>query len=663
MSVKSLGLKIFSIAALLALSACNPAKPYMGSSADFFWESDQTRISPEDGSLNVWSGFTVEMGVFRASDRDSSLALWRRAPVTNARLEIEYQLRGNPAVFSSPGLKATPRNLAISPDFRCSDFRIDLRSGLNVLVFRTRPGSQLKIREVRLGDPTKRKHLENGDSLLLCPPPGTGELTLKGKGQVEIQTTLFGQGKEKLPVGKMKTGWFSSTLKIPFSLADRGCLKITSVSGRFTVSAYSSRPAPRQPALRPSRFAAKPDVFIFLLDACQAAHLGAYGYPRPTSPHLDRLAREAMVFENAYANATFTKASVPSFFTGLFPDSDDVFPRAKLTLQQFLKSQDYAVSILSTSFFVSDFVGFPRQGTRHFEYFADWHLPLEKERIVRRFCALLEPPAPRFVYLHYLEPHLPIVPPPPFRDMFKAGEKTDPSAARTFGKLPDPGQRTHNDQWELFFDPAGKKDEKDQVMFKLWHDKNYRHSRDLTPEQVQKVVDDYDSSIAYIDAEVGKLLSCLKAKNIYDDSMIVIMADHGEALYEHKEWFHGNNVYDETSRVPMIVKFPKKMGLQGRSSAWSSSSTSFPPWLTPAGYVCPWRGGACWSRPSIPLSTIPWSFRARAIKFRFTACAGRTGTICTIWKLSRNNCLICGVTAGRMSMANMRNSAACFSCG
>jgi arylsulfatase A-like enzyme len=148
--------------------------------------------------------------------------------------------------------------------------------------------------------------------------------------------------------------------------------------------------------------------------------------------------------------------------------------------------------------------------------------------------------------------------------MFRAGDKTNPAAARTFGKLPAPNQRKHNDQWELFFNPDGKKDERNQVMFKLWHDKNYRHSRDLTPEQVQKVVDDYDSSIAYIDAEVGKLLSCLKAKNIYDDSVIMIMADHGEALYEHKEWFHGNNVYDETSRVPMIVKFPKKMGLQGR---------------------------------------------------------------------------------------------------
>lgn len=556
-------IKIFIFIGVLVLGACRQTRPFTAFSNDFYWESDQSQISATDGTLNIWSGFLITEGAFHSDKRKSSLDLWRRTPLTNVLLKIDYQLEGSSAVFSLPGNKSRRLVLPCSSKFRRIDCHVNLKKGLNLLSFSTKPGSRLVVRGVSVGEPVMRRHLEKGESLTLFPPPGEGELTLAGKGRIGIETTLFRQTGEKKTRREDSTGLFSSTLRIPFSFLERGCLKITSVSGRFNISGYFNRPKPVAP-IQSLRFKGKPDVFIFLLDACQASHLGIYGYQRPTSPNIDRLARDATVFESAYANATYTRASVPSFFTGIFPDSDDSFSLAKVTLPQFLNSQGYIVNILSTSFFVSDLVRFPRQGVQIFEYFPDWRLPTEKERIIRRFCTLLESPAPRFTYLHYLEPHLPIVPPPPFRDMFNKEKKANGGGANTFGNLPPASKRKDKDQWEMFFNKDGKKESGNQIMFQIWHDKKLRHSRNLSPEQVQEVIDDYDSSIAYIDAEVGKLLACLKVKNLYDDSLIVIMADHGEALYEHKEWFHGNNVFEETSRVPMIVKFPRKMGLTGR---------------------------------------------------------------------------------------------------
>ena len=225
------------------------------------------------------------------------------------------------------------------------------------------------------------------------------------------------------------------------------------------------------------------------------------------------------------------RPALPVIFTGLFPDnSNNSFSQAKTTLFQFLQGQGYTVSLQSESFFISERSNFPRAGVHSLDYYPDWREPAAKKRIIQRFCELLKNPSPRFIYLHYLEPHLPIVPPPPFRDMFNT---------------------------------KGKVKQGERLTFSIYQNPKLAHSL-MTPDQVQEVVDDYDSSIAYIDGEVGKLLNCLKTRGLYNDSLIIIMADHGEALYEHQEWFHGGNVYEETTHVPLIVKFPQQMGLKGR---------------------------------------------------------------------------------------------------
>jgi len=90
------------------------------------------------------------------------------------------------------------------------------------------------------------------------------------------------------------------------------------------------------------------------------------------------------------------------------------------------------------------------------------------------------------------------------------------------------------------------------------------------------VIDDYDSTIRYVDSEVGKLFETLKKMGVYDSSFIIFTSDHGEALYEHGTWGHGQNVYEETSRVPLIMKFPAKMKLKGRIERITQLADIFP---------------------------------------------------------------------------------------
>ena len=86
----------------------------------------------------------------------------------------------------------------------------------------------------------------------------------------------------------------------------------------------------------------------------------------------------------------------------------------------------------------------------------------------------------------------------------------------------------------------------------------------FSPEEVQAVVDNYDSAIAFIDSVVGKLIQSLKDRGSYDNSLVIVLSDHGESLYERAFWGHGHQVYEETARVPLLVKFPASLGLKGR---------------------------------------------------------------------------------------------------
>ncbi len=204
-------------------------------------------------------------------------------------------------------------------------------------------------------------------------------------------------------------------------------------------------------------------------------------------------------------------------------------PQTMLTLPEYLNAKGYATSIFSSNVVTSPRCGFT-QGVDDFQWISSRFDAPKDVSITNGFVGWLEKASPpHFSYMHFIHPHFPKVPPDDFPITFRPGK-----VKTTLGRMNELVRK------------GGK------------------HKTPLSAEELQEITDTYDSSIAWVDSEFGKILARLKSRGLYDDSLIVFLADHGEAQGEHGVLGHGRNVYNETTKVPLIVKYPKRMNLKGR---------------------------------------------------------------------------------------------------
>lgn len=268
-----------------------------------------------------------------------------------------------------------------------------------------------------------------------------------------------------------------------------------------------------------------PLVVLYLTDTLRADHLGVYGYARPTSPQLDAFAKDAVVFEQAIAQASWTKPSVASIFTSLLPGRHrvvqlrDPLDAGFTTLAEMLAGKGLATgAAVGNSVIYLEGHNF-EQG---FDYFAGVHGAGDKpskdpkaKDVVDAALQWLDARAgfPTFVYVHTMDPHVPYAPPPPFDQMFEPHPLPDRPAA----------------------DPR--------------HD--YRESADR-----ERMIAQYDGDVAYNDQQFGRFLGELKSRGLYDRALLIFVADHGEEFQDHGQWLHGRSVFDELVRIPLLVKFP-----------------------------------------------------------------------------------------------------------
>jgi arylsulfatase len=261
-----------------------------------------------------------------------------------------------------------------------------------------------------------------------------------------------------------------------------------------------------------------PTLVLVSIDCLRADHVGAYGYPLPTTPSIDTVAREATVFENAFATASWTLPSHMSMFTGLPPSLHGATKWEKLS-----SSVDYLPELLSRS-------GFRAAGvvswiylsqTYGFERGFDWYQvfdPPEAGDIVDGAIEALQKGRgqPQFVFAHLWGAHWPYTSTP--EDLARLGGRPrDLSSLHDSIRTGEPP----NDDREL-----------------------------------EEIVRLYDASIASADRELGRLFRELKSMGLWEGSLLVITSDHGEAFFEHRHWQHSKTLYDEITRVPLIVKWP-----------------------------------------------------------------------------------------------------------
>jgi len=531
---------------LLLLPGCSQA-PSRDLPSSLIWDKDQTRISPADGAMNIWEGFRVEKDHFATDRNFSRFILWRQHAAIVA-VTVDYSLQGNQVKFTTN--RNQRKRLLPSREFKQDRFDLHLSAGFNFLEISKKSKDILKIRSIQIGARREKAepHLLPGQGFSFFHLPGRGQIELRGRGEIEI-TERWSEGEEvRARSRRRKSGWLSGKISHALDLSSPGTFTVTALKGGFNVSSFHyTDNAPTAAAAAKVVFKDKPNIHIVLSDACQGHHLGTYGYPRNTSPHIDAFARDAVVYENAYANAVFTSSSVATIFTGLYPDSHKVrvlyanLPQQLLTLPEFVDSKGYATAVFSSHFVTSpkrEFI----QGVDDYYNIREKRRTATDPSIFERFSGWFNatPPA-LFSYMHFIQPHFPMMPPADFPVSFR---------------------------------PENKKISQERM-----HALTLRKIRTRTfPDsaEIQELTDGYDSSIAWVDSEFGKILSQLKAKKRYDDSMIVFLADHGEALGEHGVLGHGDNVYEETTRVPLIVKYPKNMGLQGRVRSLVELADIFP---------------------------------------------------------------------------------------
>lgn len=535
-----------ALALLLLLPACSAPRAARDLPPTWVWERDQDRIHPDDGTLNVWEGFTVKPGRFVCGDEGGQFILWRRR-ASEAELSVEYALRGRPATLAVNGGAAL--KLAPGAEFHRQSFRVPLAAGFNFLRFARKGKGDLQVRAVTVGARSlpPRPHLRRGESVSFFVPAGSGRLELRGGGRARFEEQALDDEPLPAVVSERGSGLFSRRIRHELALARPTAVRVTCLRGELSVGSFAFRPAPRPAPPAHPRLQGRPDITIILGDACQTRHLGIYGYGRNTSPHIDAFAADAVVYENAHANASFTRSSVATLLTGLYPDSHKVrvlqhgLPTQLLTLPEYLNARGYRTGVFSSSTVVAPHFGL-NQGVERFANVRGLKFDGNNPLLLGKFSDWWRRvEGPRFTYVHFLQPHLPTVPPPGFPLPFTHEGKV-PSYARMI-KLAERGKHP-----ELPF----------------------------ADDDVREITLGYDASISWTDGEIGKILAMIRERGLYDESLIVFLADHGEALREHGVVGHGSNVFEETTRVPLIVKYPRSLGLSGRAAFVCEVADIFP---------------------------------------------------------------------------------------
>jgi arylsulfatase A-like enzyme len=284
-----------------------------------------------------------------------------------------------------------------------------------------------------------------------------------------------------------------------------------------------------------------PNIVMILVDTLRADHMSVYGYgywgdavggyEPPTTPNLERLAGQGVVFKRVIAPSSWTKTSMASIMTGCNPSRHgaqgvkDVLPRELTTIAEALAGQGYYTIGVNTNPWLKPIFGF--NAGFHVYHTLPCEVSLANAWDVNRSAVELLEQVPEgrpvFLYLHYMDVHSPYA---PRREFFSEPPVTIPG----LGVVAD--------------------DELDIL---------YRRRGLDAPAVVQRIIKLYDGEIRGVDAAIDQLLKELQRENWFDNTIVAITSDHGEEFCEHGGIEHGKNLYPEVYEVPLIFIWPDRL--------------------------------------------------------------------------------------------------------
>jgi arylsulfatase A-like enzyme len=301
----------------------------------------------------------------------------------------------------------------------------------------------------------------------------------------------------------------------------------------------------------------RPNIVLIVMDATRAQNLSCYGYQRPTTPHLERFAERAVVYEQAISTSCWSLPCHASIFTGLYParhgadDQHQFLDRHIPTLPELLRNYGYRTLAFCTKRDIGPETGMDRG----FAQFNPDHLPASARRIARRvengiarmlgqrdaglrahlrqigslLPRLKANGQPFFMFLSTVESHIPYNPPKKYWQFLPKGV----SAKQI--------QELNQDRWKYMIGRAPMCERDFELLCAL-----------------------YDGGVAYADAGIARFLAWLEQLGMLDRTMVIIMGDHGENLGEHHLMAHGYCLYDTVVGVPLIIHYPQGTSAPGQ---------------------------------------------------------------------------------------------------
>jgi arylsulfatase len=308
----------------------------------------------------------------------------------------------------------------------------------------------------------------------------------------------------------------------------------------------------------PAKSAAqRANVLIIVLDAARADHCGCYGYRRETTPNIDRLAEESVLFGQHFTTFPYTAQSTASLMTGLYPDTHLTAMRSPLPDSAFTLARGLGNAGLETAFFSSNMVASSEKLDKDFALRVTASvLARRRSRAGRNAGASWRDPASLldafgtwlrshdrgrfFAYLHFLPPHVPYNAPEAMKALF--ARRAPPRAGQRDSSLVQAGRR-----------PSP-------------------HAVPATSRWVNL----YDANLRWGDWAVGQVYKALRESGQLENTLLIITSDHGEAFGEHGWEYHGGSVYDEMVHVPLLLRLPNQQHRGHRVSALTQNVDILP---------------------------------------------------------------------------------------
>jgi arylsulfatase A-like enzyme len=297
-----------------------------------------------------------------------------------------------------------------------------------------------------------------------------------------------------------------------------------------------------------------PDVVVVVLDTVRADHLGAFGYPKPTSPHFDALAKESTLFMDAVSPGTWSLPSHASLFTGRFVsahgahDEHEFLDGDAPTLAETLAGHGWDTRSFTANAWISDSIGMIRGFAWTDEAWRDGDVARTVQGMHRladrlgfggvdkggagvaatfeQWLAARPPGArPSFVFVNFIEAHFP------------------------YHQLPDDYLARFTTQSRRALRGVSS----ELAVAALGGD------LPTNPGVVETATAMYDAAVAYDDALLGRVVDALRRRGTLDRTILVVLSDHGEMLGEHGQFGHGRSPYEPVLHVPLLVRYPPRI--------------------------------------------------------------------------------------------------------